>query len=233
MLNNKYKDKRIFSVILLIFVFCLSIGLALFSSSLNIKSTTTVSPSKDNFKLIATCTYNGTGDCEVTPTSDDPVLAEKSSKAVIENTTNGMVIRNLNFYLTKPGDKIKYSFYVRNNGQYTAYMKNYGVRNVEGTQKVIKCTPGEGTSESMVSSFCSGFSLFLNFSTGASSSSGVMYGGAWERDLNSSLPMSPNSYRQVSIELTYSTSSSVVRVDGPLTVEMGEMYINYSSVPNS
>lgn len=225
---KKIDKKLSLLIILFIGVGALSIGLAAFSNTLNIKPTTTVSPSRDNYKLELSCAKDSLDECELAPTSDNPELVEKSSKAIIDNTGEDLLIKNLNFYFTEPGQSVTYTFYVRNIGKSKIYLKSYCQRNIEGYDKSIKCTAGEGTSQKLVDQLCNGAGNFtLTYYIGGNGATGGGI-GKFEHSIFSNTTINNT---RVFITITYRETG--VRVDGPVSIELGDYYAKFSTVPNA
>ena len=125
--NNKEKNNKVLAVAaLLVAIVGLSIGFAAYSGTLTIKSGATVTPDKDTFSIDFTNTPDG-----VDP---DPIIPEvypegvKADPAIIDNTDNPTV-SGLKAYFTAPGQKVSYTLYAYNNGQYSTYLKNILFKN--------------------------------------------------------------------------------------------------------
>ncbi len=132
------------------------------------------------------------------------------------------------FYFTEPGQEITYSFYIRNVGNLTAYIKSYGFKNIDGLSKTVKCTAGEGTSQKLfVDAFCNN-GLSYNFSV-LNSTTGYGIYHAFEDSTNQKIEINKSGL----ISLTVKYYDKQRRVDGPVEIEIGEFYINFSTVPNS
>lgn len=229
-MSKKIDKKLSLIIVLLVGVGVLSVGLAAFSSNLNIKSSTTVSPSSENFKLELSCSKDGADECELAPTSNNSELVEKSSKAIIENNGDSLVIRNLNFYFTEPGQGLAYTFYVRNIGNLDAYVEHFGQRNIEGYSRAIRCTAGEGTSQVLVDQLCDAssesFKVYYTAINYGRHNSVIDTAVSASRSLNEPLKKEGN---KVSLNIVYDKNAP--RVDGPVSIELGEFYINFTSAP--
>lgn len=208
----------------------LSVGLAAFSSTLNIKSGMTISPSPDNFKLGLSCSSDRSDECELAPTSDNPELVEKSSKAIIDNSNGKLEIKNLNFYFTEPGQSLTYTFYVRNIGNLNAYVEYFGQRNIEGYNRAIRCTAGEGTSQALVNQLCDAssesFKLYYKAIHYGRHGNAIDTAFSASRSFDRPLEKEGN---EVRLNIVYDTNAP--RVDGPVSIELGEFYINFTSTP--
>ncbi len=229
-MKKQIDRKLLVIIVLLIGVGMLSVGLAAFSSNLNIKSSTTVSPSSENFKLELSCSKDGADECELAPTSNNSELVEKSSKAIIENNGDSLVIRNLNFYFTEPGQDLAYTFYVRNIGNLDAYVEHFGQRNIEGYNRAIRCTAGEGTSQALVNQLCDAssesFKLYYKAIHYGRHGNAIDTAFSASRSFDRPLEKEGN---EVRLNIVYDTNAP--RVDGPVSIELGEFYINFTSTP--
>ena len=112
--------KKLMILVALIAVVGVSIGFAAFSSSLLIKSSLSVNPTGEEFKVVFSSRSTSLATDEITPSKTDSAIAV--NKAQIDNTGNYPMIKNLGETFTSPGQSITYTFYVRNTGKYDAYL---------------------------------------------------------------------------------------------------------------
>lgn len=97
----------------------MTLGFAAFSTTLNISSSASVTPSSGDFMVKFS-------------TSKDSLVVnavEPSSKTSGITTTNGTIVNsvsptlsNLSASFTSPGQYVEYTVYARNEGEYTAYL---------------------------------------------------------------------------------------------------------------
>ena len=120
--------------ILAVCVLTISIGFAAFSSTLNVKTSASVSPDASKFGVI----FSSDGNSTSTTQTVNPNSSTYGDAATITNGINP-VISGLNAKFTAPGDSVTYTFYAKNTGEYLAYL-NYITFIGNKT-----CTPGNGT----------------------------------------------------------------------------------------
>ena len=146
--RKKYNknSKILIIMVLMVGVIGLSIGFSAFSNNLNINSTATVNPSPSNFKVLFS----------TSPTSviDGPITSnwyrggEPNGTAIIDNNDPlHPKITSIKATIKGIPAEIVYQFYVRNEGSYTAYLKNITIGNK-------LCTAKEGTSQALVDEAC-------------------------------------------------------------------------------
>lgn len=223
---DKYKSRSIMIIILLVGVISLSIGLAVFSSTLNIKSGTTVSPDPSKFKIAASASKDNTTSLQISPSAYvlPSGLISNSSTATITNSGNMVTISNVKPYFTAPGQIIEYIFYVHNIGEYPAYLKSY-------SQFLLpRCVSLEGTTDSLVQQACNDINTgicLLDFNGRCNNS---------QSDLDKNNYVIPvGGSTKISVRLNYSLYSNRDNVvaDGPFTVEFDNINIVFGSQPTS
>lgn len=120
------KKKSLVVLCLLVFVFCLAIGFAAFSTTLKINGSAKVKPDSSNFSVIFTDQ----------PSNKDPEPdTEISASSVSSSASAGKgIINQLQFdahdvTFSDNGQVVKYTFYVLNKGKYDAYLTNVNFGN--------------------------------------------------------------------------------------------------------
>ena len=183
---EKERQVKILSIIaLVIAIVGMTLGFAAFSTTLNISSSATVTPSSDDFKI----TIYGIKDSSFYDTFADNNYAytdsdisdsygvaldsdATSTTASIDNVSH--TISNIKGYFEKEGYVI-YHFIIKNEGKYDAYLdisnlifnsneNQYLANNLSPT-----CTPGDGATSSLVEDACNGVVgtvSFLDINTG-------------------------------------------------------------------
>ena len=202
------KTKIIAVIAIIIAALGIGIGFAAFSSTLTISSSATVTPSADTFKV---------------------VFGNSDMSAPTSGTTT--VIQNITFdfsgkYAT-PGKSRTKTYYVYNIGEYVAYLNSVTFANATPT-----CTPGEGTTPSLVEAACEGISLSisvvapdLSFDTQTYTQTTTDISGI---ALNKAEPGGTGQpHHNVQVKVTYAANSA--RADGPFSVSFGDVTLNYGS----
>lgn len=221
MANNN--NKKIIVVLLFLSVICLSIGFAMFSSTLNIKSGATVTPDASGFNVSFSTSSSEVINGQIDPVSNDNNLTLNSSSASISE--DGKTISDLNVYFTEPGQSVNYNFYLLNIGQYDAFLKNALMNKVEGYNLPIVCIAEEGTTDELVQKACEAMEVVI---TGIYSNSIEFSSLQFASVFNGNYSIPKNSFVPVNVKVSY--KSNGVRADGPFTVKFGNITIGFSSV---
>lgn len=206
---------------LLVGVVGLSLGFAAFSNTLTISSSAEVKPDQSKFNVDFSATSSG----EV---STSPVTAVLSPTGVEGFTaTDGTIdnsgdpkITNLHAKFTEPGQTATYTFSAKNIGEYIAYLKTISFANVAGESATKVCTPGTGTTASLVSAACEDITLSIKVGNEAVTT------GSVASITNHSLAIDAND--PIVVTITYAAGGH--RADGDFTVAFGDITLTYSSV---
>ena len=140
-MRNERKKQIMTLSILLVAVLVISVGFAAFSTTLKINTNAIVNPNASDFKVVFSSSENA---LETNPVKASP--ENMGEDATIENTsvpTISGIVANTKF----PGDTVTYTFYVRNEGEYEAFLNSISI-------KEKSCTPGKGTSFSLITDAC-------------------------------------------------------------------------------
>lgn len=149
--NNK--TFKIISIVALILgVVGVTLGYAAFSSTLKIESSAEVNPNGSNFNVDFSSSNSSVVDNDITPTFSANVTGFSASDAEIDNSGNP-VISNLHATFTEPGQRVTYTFYAYNAGQYLAYLNSI----VFTGNKT--CTARTNTNQGLVDTACTGITL--------------------------------------------------------------------------
>lgn len=133
---EKHRQVKMLSIIaLIVAVSGMTFGFAAFSTTLNISSSATVTPSSDDFKIviygiseekassITTSNELQNSSFYTSKTISAPVFAPSgTSVANIKNQNKEIIIDNMKLGLTKATDKASYVFMIKNEGKYDAYV---------------------------------------------------------------------------------------------------------------
>lgn len=205
--------RRIFNKIIiftLIFVVIfLGVGLAAFSSSLTISSSATVTPDSSTFSV----KFSTSKDSVVSGTLP-PDDTEMGENAILSGTT----ISGISATFTQPGQRSQYTFYVINDGKYTAYLNNINI----GSKT---CTPIEGTTDILVQAACDDIILTVHYGVGAGSQ--YMPVTSTVTDL-SSKSIEIGDYIIVIVQIEYESGGA--QADGDFIVNFGDIEFDYSTV---
>lgn len=145
--EKSYKKTKTL-IVLLLFVICLSIGFAAYTSVVYIRGKAIVAPEDDTLKVIFT-TNDGDDSNVVSPiTSDEKVNA---SDAIIDE--HGTLIKNIAATFTEPGQSATYNFYVLNKSNFAAALKKVEFKNLV-SEEVTKICTSDGGSEALVQNAC-------------------------------------------------------------------------------
>ncbi len=222
------KDKRIIIILILVLgVATVSIGLATFSSSLNIRSGLTVEGNEDNMNLIiSTSSSDPTPVNSISPTywylgnsQQKPLTA---TDAIITKSGNGYTISGIKVNFIGAGRSARYNFYVHNKGMLDVYWKKGIVNNIQSTSSKVKCTAKEGTTDSLVQETCKNIIIDFQYSD----STGLH--GSTNNSTNKLI--AKDSYLYLGVEISYTNNG--VYADGPFDVEFGDVEFTFSTNPN-
>ena len=120
---EKRRRIKVLSIIALLLVIAgMTLGFAVFSSTLNISSSVTVSPDS-NFFNVEFCEIDTLDFCGENRDVDWEVEYEVTNGATTLGSADaeGLNARNLGARFTKPNQSVSYKFYVHNLGEYDAY----------------------------------------------------------------------------------------------------------------
>lgn len=211
-MERNRRKKLIIIFVLFACVASLSIGFAAFSTTLNISSSASVSPNSDTFSVKFSISQDKLDDSDVVPSSKTNGIT--ATNGVINNSFNPM-ISNLSAQFTAPGQYVEYTFYARNEGEYTAYLNSV---NFIG-EKLCKKT-GDAT-ESLVSSACD----YINISVDVSGNTYL------ETTEISGHTLSKKSGEQIKVRLEYDEDGTAV--DGEIKITFNEIMLVYSTIDDS
>lgn len=200
------RKKQIMTLsILAVAVLVISVGFAAFSSTLNIKSGASISSNASNFKVFFSSSESS---LETNAIKASP--SDMGEDATIDNTTVP-TIRGLVAKTKFPGDSVTYTFYVRNEGQYEAFLNSITFRD-----KV--CIPGPDATVEFVNNACDSIKTIVSVGSVTTSET--------KTDIKGETLM-PGESKQVTVTLSYDSGGAFV--DGSFTVEFGEISMYYSS----
>ena len=225
-MRTKKQSKIMAIVALCVSIVGLTLGFAAFSNTLTISSSATVSPDSSDFNINAYGIENWTADY---PTYDmftsnsisKPRLGGSKSATTAKISDNGkaITISDLSVEMIEPNNDVVYSFLIKNEGEYTAYLDTTlfdEMYNGMGGQ----CTPGKDATKELVDGACDYISMisWLEGSDGATISSAGDY------------ELAKGDYIVLTIVIGYSDVDGVVRADGDFSVTFDDMNLSFTSV---
>lgn len=214
---EKDRSSKVIAIVaLLVAVVGLSVGFAAFSSTLTISSSANVTPNSDTFKVVFSS--NGTTLTTEAVNGDVTGTGASATAATINNDTNP-TISGLAATFTEPGQKVVYTFYAHNSGEYDAFLKSVTYANVTGKSESRVCTAGSGTTASYVASACDDISVKVNVGTTNTTASTANITGH---------SLVKGAFEQVTVTIEYAANGD--RADGDFSVAFGDISLVYSSV---
>ncbi|MBO5120170.1 MAG: hypothetical protein J6C28_00605 [Bacilli bacterium] len=207
--NRKQKLLVIFALI--IGIASLSIGFAAFSVSLNISSSANVSPNSDTFSVKFSTEQNSLVASDVVPSSITSGITATNGK--INNKFNP-TITNLSATFTEPGQYVEYTFYARNEGEYTAYLNSI---NFIGTNT---CEASDNATSSLVEQACD--SIYT-----------IVYLGDEQEAYYSTTEISNHQLNKqtgekITLRIEYAYDGA--RADGPFNITFQDISFIYSTI---
>ncbi len=216
MRRNRNNRKIIVAAILVAAVVGLSLGFAVFSNTLAIKSSATVNTDSSTFNVKFSINNTGVTGGSVTGSTTGGASADN---ATISDTQ----ITGLKAKFTKPGQTVTYTFYARNNGQFTAYLNSITYANATGGSSPIKCTAGSNTTASYVASACNGINVTVTAGEGSTIATATNKSNS---DIDAHA-LAKSTGEKVVVKIEYASGSAVA--DGDFTVAIGDITLNYGS----
>ena len=214
-MERQRKRKFIIMITLMVVVSAMSLGYAAFSTTLNISSSASVTPNSSSF-------YLGFYPSNIPSLDDGTISPSTTGGATGNNITvdaGSTTITGLKANFTEPGQTIVYSFYVGNESEYDAYLRAINFLNVSGQSKNKVCTPGTGTTASLVDATCEAITMTVEVDGTIATDTKTNISGK---------SLAKGNYVQVTITITYAESGA--RADGPFNVEFGGISLDYSTV---
>ena len=211
-MEHNRKQKLLMIVALIVGIASLSIGFAAFSTTLNISSSASVSPSSDTFSVKFSTSQNSLVVGAVTPSSKTTGIT--TTDGVIDNGANP-TIKNLSATFTNPGQYVEYTFYARNEGEYTAYLNNI---NFLGDKT---CTGETGTTASLVTSACESINISATIGNTTYTETTPIEGHTLAKGVG----------EQIKIRLEYLSSGT--SVDGGMSITFPNVALVYSTLDDS
>lgn len=217
-------SKIIVIIALCVGVVGLSIGMAAFASNLVIQPSASVSPSSSEFNVVFSNATKGTVEGDATA-STPSISQENITLSKTGEEASASVIRGLSAIFTGPGQKVTYTFDAENVGKYIAYLNSVVYSNAQGKSEFKSCTPGTGTTASLVETACDDIKLKLTIG-------GKEYSTTNENIVSHTLAAQASDSIVVEIEYELKgtqDSPTNTLADGDFTVNFGNIELLYGS----
>lgn len=234
MINDR-STKFIAIIALIIAVLGVSLGFASYSEYLNISSEALVSPDASTFNVKFSTASDTITPGKVTPTGSSGE----------EATISGTTISGLKANFTAPGEVTNYEFFVRNNGEYDAYLTAVTFGTITITEEedgqpvereVLKnCVVVPGTTENpeeanndLVQAACADINVSIKLGEDTETTDPETFTTS-QANITEHL-LAKNNYEPIVVSISYANNGN--RADGDFEVEFGEITLTYSSVDN-
>ena len=211
-MEHSRKQKLLMIIALIAGIASLSVGFAAFSVTLNITSSASVAPSSDTFSVKFSTSQNSLVVGAVAPSSNPNSLV--TTNGTIDNAANP-TIKGLSTTFTSPGQYVEYIFYVRNEGEYVAYLNNI---NFLGGKT---CSGETGTTASLVQSACEDINITATVGDATYTETTPITGHS----------LAKSTGEQIKIKLEYSSTGT--SVDGAFSITFPNIAFVYSSIDDS
>lgn len=219
----KKNNKKITTLaILAVAVVGLSIGFAAFSNVLTISSGATVTPDASTFNVDFSAAADEV-DTTTAVTKEVTGTGVEATDATIDNSTNP-TIKNLKATFTEPGQKVVYTFYAYNAGEYTAYLNAINFINISGESTAKKCTAKGDTTQALVDAACNAISVTVKAGDVTATTT---------NDAISGKSIAKGASHTITVTIEYAekyNSADSPRADGEFDVTFGDISLTYGSV---
>ncbi len=203
-MEKSRKAKKSILIILLLLVVGLSIGFAAFTSNLTIRSSATVTPNPNTFKVVfSSSKTESAGGSAVT----DGTYATGGTFA-----QNATTLEGLTATFTAPGQTATWELYSFNDGEFDAFLNSVTVGD-------ITCEAKEGTDADKVAEAAKGIkiSVAVNSETYNTTTNGI-----------TGHTLAKGTGEKVTVTLSYESGSAIA--DGDFNVKIGDIVLGYDSI---
>ena len=212
------RSSRVIAVVALcVAVVGLTLGFAAFSNTLTISSDANVTPDASTFNVDFSSSDSSLATDPIVPVKNPSSLV--AGEGTINNTSNPTV-SGLSATFKEPGQKVTYTFYAHNAGEYDAFLNSISFNNVSSGDAPKKCTAGGGTTDSLVQAACDDITLSVKVGSESETTGSV--------PTISGHTLAKNKSEQIIVEIEYNAGGD--RADGDFTVEFGDITLVYGSV---
>lgn len=248
---EKNRSTKIIAIAaLFIAVIGLSIGFAAFSSTLTINSSANVTPTDSTWRVgLVFNTSNSLQSPGSYSTSDNVTGGFEYAEPTLNNITinnyqeddftvdaaegskvTSATIGNLKAYFTAPNQSVTYRFYVKNEGNLDAYLKDIIFTPFDG-DKCVAVDQGAGvaTADSgLMNAVCNDISVNVSVgtATNVTTTTNNMTSGSVVNKALGTAPTTP-------VTVTISYADNAHYVDAPIDVRLGSITLKYDAVPYS
>lgn len=220
---EKNRQTKVISIIaLVVAVIGMSVGFAAFSNTLTISSGATVTPNKDDFKVVLSGDEN---DHTVNILKPNAGTHNATGEDAIIINENGVSSTELKAAFTAPGQVVSYDIYIHNIGSYASYLNKLEFNNVQGTENKKVCTPLAGATPELVEAACENIHMYVNYNVDEDTKQVFR-----ETKEFTGFKLEPNSVISGEIVISYYGGENAPRADGPFTVEFGDVKFYFSTV---
>lgn len=233
-MRKQQKQKVMAIAALCISILGLTLGFAAFSNTLTISSSATVTPDSSDFKMRAYGTLESGSsfieDYTLTNKTVPSVYSDSvpyaMSDAVISE--DGLTISNISATFKNVGESAYYTFAIKNEGKYDAYLDITDYLEQEGGSKpdVVKCTARPGTRQDLVDQTCENIVYIMELADADGNYISVDINESYYRVIPA------GSYIYLGVILEYLDVVDVY-ADGDFDVSIDDFTLNFSTVKPS
>ena len=209
---EKQRQIKILSIVALVLaISAMTLGFAAFSTTLNISSSASVTPNSTNFSVVFSA--NPSSSVNTVEPSYTTEGATATPGKIVNSTSP--TLTNLSANFTAPGQYVEYTLYIRNVGQYTAYLNNI---NYLGEKT---CIAESHATESLVQSACENINVNVE----------IEHQSFTETSPITNKSIDTNSMTPMTVIISYAFGAPPV--DGPFNITFPSIALVYSTVDDS
>ena len=209
---SSYRKTKVLTIIaLVIAIVTLGVGFAAFSTTLNISSSASVSPSSDNFSIGFYANKSQSSNSTVTIF---PSMSTDSLGSSIDIIGGSKTLSGLEAHFLKPGDVVTYDVVIKNDGEYDAYLNSVNM------SQNATCVAEDEATHSLVQSACEGIKIAFMLDGYDENVSG-----------NVNIPIAVGECLDAQIIMRYREDSSYA--DGPFSVSFEPITLDFSTVQST
>ena len=209
---SSYRKTKVLTIIaLVIAIVTLGVGFAAFSTTLNISSSASVSPSSDNFSIGFYANKSQSSNSTVTIF---PSMSTDSTGSSIDIIGGSKTLSGLEAHFLKPGDVVTYDVVIKNDGEYDAYLNSVNM------SQNATCVAEDEATDSLVQSACEGIKIAFMLDGYDENVSG-----------NVNIPIAVGEYLDAQIIMRYREDASYA--DGPFSVSFEPITLDFSTVQST
>ena len=209
---SSYRKTKVLTIIaLVIAIVTLGVGFAAFSTTLNISSSASVSPSSDNFSIGFYANKSQSSNSTVTIF---PSMSTDSLGSSIDIIGGSKTLSGLEAHFLKPGDVVTYDVVIKNDGEYDAYLNSVNM------SQNATCVAEDEATDSLVQSACEGIKIAFMLDGYDENVSG-----------NVNIPIAVGECLDAQIIMRYREDASYA--DGPFSVSFEPITLDFSTVQST